>query len=686
MKTVSGFLAEQTPWSAWRHALADNGERRLLVLAGSQDWAIDTARQLAGNQGLWLGDGPEDSHPIAASKVSRYLGREYPHLVFNGYSGLHPDAFGAALGCLAAGGIALLLCPPLDTWPDYADPDLQRYVALQEQARGLTSHFIRRFCRILLSDPQVLLWQQHAPPPPLPALAGPPWRQQRDRHGCLNPDQRQALARLLDSARRRRMMVLTADRGRGKSSLLGLAAGRLATSGLRLLLTAANPGAAAKALEHAGGALDFIAPDLLLGSLPPADILLIDEAAAIPVPLLTRMAQHYCCIFATTEHGYEGTGLGFQLKFQQKLDRLAPGWRSYRLSTPARWSSRDPLEPLVFRLLALDADPLVPASRGQLQLHWLEQSRLAADEPLLNQLFGLLTLAHYQTSPSDLRYLLDAPDTEIILASLDNTPVAAVLIAREGCLEPALAQAVWRGQRRPRGHLLPQSLAFHGGLRDATAMRYGRVMRIVVHPLRHGQGIGSQLLARLTQHYRGQLDFLGASFGATPELLDFWQQNGFALVRLGLTADGVSGHHAAMVLAPLSPAGRRQLPGWQAQFAANLGYFRQDALARLPSELLARLPPAGPVQSINPDNDRRIAHDFAFAHRDFAADKPALARFVAIRPAACTALEPRQGQLLRQALQPGSQLEALADAFTLTGKKAVVGQLRLIVQQLLAGR
>ncbi|WP_116473856.1 tRNA(Met) cytidine acetyltransferase TmcA [Zobellella maritima] len=668
-------------WSAWRHALKLSGERRLLVLAGDRQWAIDTARQLADDQGLWLGEGPEDCHPLPANKVGHYLGREYPSLTFNAYSGLHPDAFGAAFGCLAAGGIALLLCPPFDDWPRFADPDLGRYVALSEQARGLTSHFIRRFCQVLLSDPQVLLWRQQTQPPALPLLTGDPWQLRKDGHGCLNPDQRRALAMLLTTARRRQMMVLTADRGRGKSSLLGLAAHKLAAGGLRLLLTAPNPGAAAKAREHARGALDFIAPDLLLDTLPPADILLIDEAAAIPVPMLTRMTQHYCCIFATTEHGYEGTGLGFQLKFQQRLDSLAPGWRSYRLTTPARWSHRDPLEPLTFRLLALDADPVSPPQQGRLQLRWLDQAQVATDEPLLNQLFGLLTLAHYQTSPSDLRYLLDAPDTEIVLASQDHIPVAAVLIVREGGLDPALGQAVWRGQRRPRGHLLPQSLAFHGGLPEATGMHYGRIMRIVVHPRRHGQGLGSQLLTRLKQHYAGQLDFLGASFGATPELLHFWQHNGFSLVRLGLTADGVSGHHAAMMLTPLSPAGQHHLPGWQAQFQANLGYFLQDVLSGLPADLRSRLPPAMPATT--PANDRLIAQGFAFAHRDFSADKPALARFFAGQDALARALTPSQRELLRLALQPGSRLERLAETFGLAGKKAVVSRLRAVFQRLL---
>ncbi|MBM7454409.1 tRNA(Met) cytidine acetyltransferase [Oceanisphaera litoralis] len=675
-----------TEWSHWRRQLRHNGERRLLVLSGNEDWAMTQARELAGRHGeartLWLGQAPADQASCAIGKFQGALGREYDSLVFNAYSGLHPDAFGAAVGTLVAGGMLLLLCPPLREWPTYADPDLVRYVALPEQAAGLDSPFLHRFATLLQQDTAVLFWRQEAPFPPLPDLSPAPWRRERDRRGCLNPQQRHALMMLLHAARRRQPLVLTADRGRGKSSLLGLAAGRWLAAGYRVLLTAPSPGATAQALAHCDGPLDFIAPDTLLAQRPDADILLVDEAAAIPVPMLLTLARRYCCIFASTEHGYEGTGLGFQLKFQPALTTLAPDWQKVHLDMPARWSPQDPLEPLVFRLLALDADPITPPRKGELSMGWVSRQQFLDDDRLLQQLFGLLTLAHYQTRPSDLRHLLDAPELSLAVAFRAGIPVAAALLTREGTLAPTLAQAIWRGQRRPRGHLLPQSLSFHGGIEEACRFSYQRVMRIVVHPHCQQQGIGSQLLSWLQQGLQqgmqqDQCDFLGASFGASPELLDFWQNNGFAAVRIGLGTDGVSGLHAAMMLWPCSDAARQALPLWQGQFSANLAFYRRGLLRELPDTWWQHLKLPAPASTAA--RDSAIAHDFAFCHRDLLCDRPALVRFIQ-ENAPLVPLSRHQQALLHALLTPGALPAEVARQQGLSGQKAVIQQCRQLLR------
>ncbi|AEY02453.1 hypothetical protein GU3_13500 [Oceanimonas sp. GK1] len=659
-----------TDWPGFRRHLRYLGERRLLVISGAAAWTQAQAQQLLAGEPpsttLWLGDAPAEFPHCPMGKYHTALGREYRNLVFNAYSGLHPDALGAAGGALAAGGVLLLLCPPLSEWPAFADPDLRRYVALPEQAHGRTSRFIERISSLLKADSDVLIWRQGQDFPPLPARSGPEWHVRPDARGCLNDQQRHALALLLHSARTHRPLVLTADRGRGKSSLLGLAAARLLRAGKRVLLTAPSPGAAAQALAHCDRPLAFIAPDALLAERPEADVVLVDEAAALPVPMLLQLARRYCCLFASTEHGYEGTGLGFALKFQPALAALHPGFRRVHIHTPARWSHTDPLEALLFRLLALNADPPAPPATGEPRMAWISRSRLLADETLLQQIFGLLTLAHYQTRPSDLRQLLDAPGVSLAVMFRHTVPVAAALLLREGGLDPRLAEQVWRGQRRPRGHLLPQSLCFHGGLAEAGELRYERIMRIVVHPACQQAGLGSRLLGWIKSEIN--TDFLGTSFGASPELLAFWQGNGFRLVRLGQAADGVSGLPAAMMLWPASERAQALLPEWQRLFSADLhGEQRQGPAALL-------LPPAHP----DAQRDLRRAYDFAFHHRDLYSDRPALRRVVERRSPA-VALSPQQQRLLQAALAPGADPARLAKELGYPGQKSVIAALRQTV-------
>jgi len=73
----------------------------------------------------------------------------------------------------------------------------------------------------------------------------------------------------------------------------------------------------------------------------PVDLVLIDEAASIPLPLLESfIKQHSRMIFATTEHGYEGSGRGFALRFKKILNEFCPQWKSARLETPCHMPLR----------------------------------------------------------------------------------------------------------------------------------------------------------------------------------------------------------------------------------------------------------------------------------------------------------------------------------------------------------
>jgi len=146
---------------------------------------------------------------------------------------------------------------------------------------------------------------------------------------------------------------------------LGIAAAQLLLErpGLNIIVTAPSMKAIEQVFSHAsqrldsceainaayicyqGGSLRFVAPDELLKSNPDCDLLLVDEAAAIPVPMLKSMVDIYHrIVFSTTVHGYEGSGRGFGLKFEAWLSEHRPGWKGFKLDQPIRWNRNDPLE------------------------------------------------------------------------------------------------------------------------------------------------------------------------------------------------------------------------------------------------------------------------------------------------------------------------------------------------------
>lgn len=664
--------------------------RRLLVVHGTASQCRQRACEMladdSGAERLWLGpQAPPDVTPVQANQVASCLGGETDLVVIDCHHGLDPDHLAALAGTIRAGGLLLLLTPPLPDWPALPDPALQRFLMAGQRLADGGRGFLQRFARLLQADPLVCLldaasgrldWRpcEPAAAPPAEPAAGP----------CRTVDQARAVAAVqhLLHGHRRRPLVLLADRGRGKSAALGLAlAGLPADPGRRVLVTAPHRGAVDSLLRHAGAyAPHFLSPADLLREQPPADLLLVDEAAGIPLPLLERFVQCYPrIVFATTVHGYEGTGRGFALRFAPLLDRLSPGWQQLRLEMPIRWAAGDPLERFLFRGLLLDATPAGlgsdVASDGP-DIVPLDRAALARDDTLLQQTFGLLVDAHYRTRPSDLRQLLDGQDMVVHLALENGTPVGVVLVVDEGGLDPALADAVWLGRRRPRGHLLAQTLSAHCGVRHGARLPVSRVMRIAVHAERRQRGIGRRLLqaAAGAAGERGSACF-GTSFGVTTELLDFWRTCGMQPIRLGLRADAASGSHSLVMLQALNQAGRACLAQAVDRFQAALPAQLHCLLRTLDPALAVALLAA--METPEPREDAWLdAAGFALAEREEAACLPALQqvlRWLLTQPGAFADGDPAL-PLCR--LLQGRSLTALAGEFGLAGRRGVLDALR----------
>lgn len=552
--------------------------RSVVVLSGNEQWAIDLLNHsIIADDSYWIGRGLWSSC-LSASKAKSLLGNECQNLVFNCYSGFNPDAFGAVSGTLVGGGIVFLITPELKQWPEFADPDYRRYVATPQQVDRVSANFIERAVSIITRQRHCYVIEQDSLLPPIAPVQALPVTQAVE-PPYANVGQRDAVAQIVKtvSGHRRRPLVISADRGRGKSAALGIAAAQLLMTRVsHIIVTAPSVAAVLALFKHAASLLEgasidklavnwgdksirFVAPDQLISSLPICELLLVDEAAAIPTPMLATIARHYArVVFSTTIHGYEGTGRGFSLRFVKQLKTIAPSYRALELTEPIRWADDDPFEQLTYQLLGLHAkaanvDSLVGAPLGgRIKFSIVTQQQLLSDSALLAQLFGLLVLAHYQTSPSDFRQLLDAPDLTIFIATIDGQLIATALVLTEGGLERQLAHEIWLGKRRLRGHLLPQSLMAQLNLQQAGDYRYARIMRIAVQPQLHRTGIGRQLdgyIERWAQTDR--LDFIGASFGATPELTRYWQGLDYQAVRLGVNRDSASGTHSVMVLKPV---------------------------------------------------------------------------------------------------------------------------------------
>lgn len=519
--------------------------RQFLHLTGSQEDCLRAAQNRLVNYSsvLWVSTAALIHGAIPAHKTAGVLGREFEAIVFDAFSGLAVNALAAVSGTLRGGGLFILLSPPLEQWPEFPDPAYQRFLPYPYTAAQVKGLFLKRFIRLLREPIPAQQTVQLASQTPVDIQA--------DR-------QADVVAKLINTET---ASVLTADRGRGKSAALGLAASQLIAQGNRVLLTAPARAAVEAVFKHAEFAPEFYAPDAILRHLPQAEVLMVDEAAAIPLPLLLKLARIYPrCVFATTLHGYEGSGRGFVLRFQQALSQIYPQWQSLRLEQPLRWPYNDPLEALLYRLLLLDVEAVAIQFDPKVDLEYrqLQQEQLLAHEDLLQQLLGLLVTAHYQTRPSDLQQILDAPNLSIHVLQQNQQILAVALLSQEGGFDPELGQAIYAGQRRPHGHLVPQTLTFHAQLLGAAELVCERIMRIAVHPSMQGQGLGSRLIQALIRYASLQkADYLAVSYAFSPELLRFWQRSGFMLARIGYRTDTASASRSAVQIKALSTAGER---------------------------------------------------------------------------------------------------------------------------------
>jgi tRNA(Met) cytidine acetyltransferase len=641
-----------------QQALALN-ERRLIVLVGDELWAhsllkvVDIIENSHTEKPRCFiyGDNDIIRPNVSLQRFHDKLGSESDYVIF-AHSQLPIDALAALSGTLVAGGVLFLL--------------VSDYTQLE------TSLFFKRFLKLVnKGDEHVVLEQKNLALPIVECTPSTNNNISTDKttlnYACVTQEQVIAVDAIIKVVRgkRKRPLVLTADRGRGKSSALALACTELLNTAkkdnpLHIVITAADVNSLQvffKQLQTSlptgerqnnrftsdNGCVEFIAVDQLIKQSPQASLVLVDEAAAIPVYLLEQLVQnHHRMVFASTVHGYEGAGRGFTLKFQQSLNLTCPHWRSLHIHQPIRYREGDPLEQLIFDACLLNAefDDLACDFAKSSSSVWVDMNALtfkhftskslSENEALLTQVVSVLVTAHYQTKPSDVRMLLDNPHVQILclLSEVNNkqSVVAVAMLISEGHSDVEQVSstdiiAIKHSQRRLSNHFTPQSLLTQCGVEQAFDFYYLRVMRIAVHVQLQQQGIGGYFLAKITQHAQSQgADFLASSFGATKPLLCFWLQQGYHMARLGFSKDKASGEHSALVLKPLSYKASELEFTLKHEFYRSFDYLLSDDYQWLAADLIALILHYCPKASMVQLTDHDLANVTAFiqGHRQYA--------------------------------------------------------------------
>ncbi len=514
------------------------------------------------------------------------------------------------------------------------------------------------------------------------------------------PDFNKPVDLATDSPANARVRVVTADRGRGKSALLGMLCAEAFAAGKSCIVTAPSRRSAGILLHHFDSHLQameysekesrddihrapqFIPPDELVTKPAQADLVLVDEAAALPLPVLQQLIENYhSLVLATTVHGYEGAGRGFAIRLRQWLSftKIAYSWRT--LQTPIRWPAGDKLEAFCNQAFLLDAEyatldqPPVPS--GPCDVEYFSAQQLLENKSLLRQCFALLVQAHYQTKPMDLRHMLDGQNILVFGLRRKTAIVGTALIALEGfaCRETdtGLGRAIIEKQRRPRGHLLPQLLAQWTINERALNLNIARVVRIAIHPQWQNQGLGTQFLGELEKQLSNDfpVNAFGAVFGGDNRVINFWERAGYRTFHVGRRRNNRSGERSAALIKPAeqSPQAREALNiidrAWQLHAINTAEDTNKPADSETTREMV------GAYININ-----RSFHDSRAFIKNFLRNR------LADDGSTPDELTDEENRLAREALSEDFQFKRYASEYGLVGKKAAEIAFKQVLEKL----
>lgn len=587
------------PSDVVREALT-SGERRLIAISSEDSLEIaseiaDEWISLAGGGRVLLasyrGEGAErirvDEEKLTSidfDQTGDILGGTWDILIADFSKQFRANDLGRLVEVVRGGGLILFAIPPLEEWLSTLTEFQKRFVVPPFENRGVRHLFKRRFLSFLGAPGTFLMGDEIRG-----KLTG---RLSRDRRPlgrtgdplldlCATLDQQRAFSSMIEAlTERKRAFILTANRGRGKSAVIGLALARILTKtrikraiitspnleGVQTLFEFLMRGLEAIGVEYEplirngmiidvrfrGGNAFFLTPDS--AAEVSVKLKVVDEAAAIPISTLFRILNtSRFAIFSSTIHGYEGAGRGFTLRFLRRIRNSNLPYSEERMEEPIRYPPGDPVESWLYDVLLLNAEPGEPP-RGDLEQAVFEALDLSSvEESFLRKFYGIYVLAHYRNRPNDLATLLDAPHHFARVLKLGEEPVVSLHVAEEGGLPNSVLEDMVRGKRDLPGHMIPSRVVLHYDFKSFGRLRGWRIVRIATHPDLQGKGFGTKALEELEGEARSkEIDWVGAGFGTTAELLRFWVRNGYVPLHISPKRNPVSGEYSVLVVKPLS--------------------------------------------------------------------------------------------------------------------------------------
>ncbi len=288
-----------------------------------------------------------------------------------------------------------------------------------------------------------------------------------------------------------------------------------------------------------------------------AELVIIDEAAAIPLPVVKKLLGPYLVFMASTINGYEGTGRSLSLKLIQQLreqsvtsgrnddtevvsrdsknsnesEVLGRTLREVTLDEPIRYAPGDPVEKWLNKLLCLDASlskNLKFASRGtphpsHCNLFIVNRDTLFSYHPVsenfLQKMMALYVASHYKNSPNDLQLMSDAPAHQlfVLLPPIDESsgripdPLCVVQVALEGEISKDMVRRELGRGKRSDGDLIPWLMSQQFQDEDFAGLSGARVVRIATNPDYSSMGYGSRALELLRDYYEGKFTDISES-------------------------------------------------------------------------------------------------------------------------------------------------------------------------------